>query len=144
MTFSQITPYQVCRRYKTKGKDLKKKISPGDFREISSNDKPPDAEILPRRGTRGVTLALIRSFIFSISSHLEGGQVRYKASTWQGPPYARMTTNKRVHTDQHGTTDGAGKHEERRLCKFDLPDPSFWHTRVHGILQRKDLRRLSA
>lgn len=33
---------------------------------------PPDAEILPRRGTTGVTFALKTSFIFSMSSHLVG------------------------------------------------------------------------
>jgi hypothetical protein len=36
----------------------------------SESNLPPDAEILPRRGTTGVIFALKTSFIFSMSSHL--------------------------------------------------------------------------
>ena len=40
------------------------------FRIRMKKHLPPEAEILPRRGTTGVILLLNNSFIFSISSHL--------------------------------------------------------------------------
>ena len=48
------------------------KDSSEDAANISGSTLPPDAEILPRRGTTGVIFALKTSFIFSMSSHLVG------------------------------------------------------------------------